>query len=50
MYHMLTDVQQELIKKIERRALHHFIDDLLSICSEQEQGSLQFKAIEQKVK
>jgi hypothetical protein len=32
MYHMLTDEQQSLIKKIERRALEHFIEDLLSIC------------------
>tara|TARA_R110001583_G_scaffold27561_3_gene98405 strand:- start:64 stop:1302 length:1239 start_codon:yes stop_codon:yes gene_type:complete len=50
MYHMLGNEQQELIKKIEGRALHHFIDDLLSICNEQDQSSLQFKAIEQKIK
>lgn len=50
MYHMLTDEQQELIQKIERRALNHFIDDLLSICNEQEQSSLQFKMVEQKIK
>ena len=50
MYHMLTNEQQELIQKIERRALHHFIDDLLSICNETEQHSLEFKVIEQKIK
>jgi hypothetical protein len=50
MYHMLTDEQQELIQKIERRALHHFIEDLLSICNEQEQHSLEFQIIEQKIK
>ncbi len=49
MYHMLSDDQQELIQKIERRALNHFIEDLLSICDEQEQDSLQFKVIEQKI-
>jgi len=49
MYHMLTSEQQKLIKAIERRALNHFIEDLLSICNEQEQGSAQFKAIKLKV-
>jgi len=49
MYYMLSDDQQELIQKIERRALNHFIEDLLSICDEQEQDSLQFKVIEQKI-
>lgn len=49
MYHMLTDDQQRLIQKIEYRALHHFIEDLLSICNEQDQHSVQFKIIEQKI-
>lgn len=49
MYHMLTSEQQKLIKVIERRALNHFIEDLLSICYVQEQNSAQFKAIQQKV-
>jgi hypothetical protein len=47
MYHMLTIEQQKLIQKIERRALHHFIEDLLSICNEQH--SSEFKIIEQKI-
>jgi hypothetical protein len=50
MYHMLTNEQQELIQKIEGRALNHFIEDLLSICNETEQQSLEFKVIEQKIK
>lgn len=33
MYHCLTFAQQEKIKRIEYRALQHFIDDLLSICN-----------------
>lgn len=33
MYHMLNDLQKSQIKKIEARALHCFIDDLLSICA-----------------
>lgn len=49
MYHMLADEQQRLIQQIERRALHHFIEDLLSICNEQDQHSLQFKTIEQRI-
>ena len=36
MYHMLTEEQQAQIKQIERRALDHFIDDLLSICAPSE--------------
>lgn len=34
MYHMLSSVQQQKIKAIEARALHHFIDDLLSVCDD----------------
>jgi DNA-binding MarR family transcriptional regulator len=46
---MLTDEQQKLIEKIERRALHYFIEDLLSVCNEEEKNSIQFKAIKQKI-
>lgn len=49
MYHMLTSEQQKLIKVIERRALNHFIEDLLSVRNEQEKNSAQFKALKQKV-
>ena len=34
MYHMLTPAQQKSIKRIEHRALCHFIDDLQSCLSE----------------
>ena len=34
MYHMLPASQQEMIKKIEQRALDYFIEDLWSVCSE----------------
>ena len=50
MYHMLTGEQQKLIQKIERRALGHFIEDLLSICDELDKDSALFKTIEQKVR
>ncbi|MDD1784118.1 leucine-rich repeat-containing serine/threonine-protein kinase [Enterovibrio sp. ZSDZ35] len=39
MYHMLTNAQQEKVKQIEKRALHHFIDDLLSVCQESDRTS-----------
>jgi hypothetical protein len=49
MYHMLSDEQQKLIKTIERRALTHFIEDLLSICDEKDQTSLQYKRLAKKI-
>ncbi len=32
MYHMLSTTQQQKIRTIEKRALNHFIDDLMSVC------------------
>jgi hypothetical protein len=49
MYHMLTEQQQQKIKQIEQRALSHFIDDLLSICAEEDQLSSNFKALKQRI-
>ncbi|WP_028468731.1 leucine-rich repeat-containing protein kinase family protein [Neptunomonas japonica] len=49
MYHMLNEKQQEKIKQIEHRALHHFIDDLLSICKEEDKSSKAFIRLKQKV-
>ena len=49
MYHMLTEEQQQLIEIIERRALHHFIDDLLNICHDEEQYSAEFQALKKKL-
>jgi serine/threonine protein kinase len=49
MYHMLTSEQQECIQEIERRALFHFIADLLSVCNKEEQNSHEFNVIEQKI-
>jgi len=39
MYHMLSTTQQAQIKQIERRALRHFIEDLLSVCATEDQKS-----------
>lgn len=44
-YQMLTPAQQENVQQIEHRALNHFIDDLLSICAEQDRTSTVFIAL-----
>lgn len=45
MYHMLTEAQQRQIKAIEKRALHYFIEDLLSICEEVDKNSEAYRAL-----
>jgi serine/threonine protein kinase len=42
MYHMLTENQKKLIRRIERRALVNFIEDLLSICKAEDKLSPEF--------
>ncbi|SIS90475.1 leucine-rich repeat-containing protein kinase family protein [Neptunomonas antarctica] len=49
MYHMLNQKQQAQIKQIEHRALHHFIDDLLSICTEEDKLSTKFMLLKQQI-
>lgn len=49
MYHMLNEKQQAKIKQIEQRALHHFIDDLLSICKEEDRSGKGFNRLKQKI-
>ena len=49
MYHMLTETQQAQVKQIENRALLHFIDDLLSVCAEEDKGNDVFKRLAQRV-
>lgn len=49
MYHMLTVEQQEKIKLIERRALLHFIDDLLSVCTNEEKQETRYLALQRLV-
>lgn len=48
-YHMLTEKQQVQIKRIEQRALLHFIDDLLTVCAEEDKHSSEFKQLKQRV-
>ncbi|TKF33342.1 leucine-rich repeat-containing protein kinase family protein [Enterovibrio norvegicus] len=49
MYHMLDDKQQSQIKQIEQRALDFFIDDLLSVCAEDNRDSARFHALKQAI-
>ncbi|PSU34587.1 protein kinase domain-containing protein [Photobacterium lutimaris] len=48
MYHMLKEQQRDQVKQIEHRALHHFIDDLLSICRKEDKNSEAFFRLKQK--
>ena len=48
-YQMLTPAQQDKVRKIEHRALNNFIDDLLSICIEQDRNSEAFKLLKERV-
>lgn len=49
MYHMLTKTQQTAIKAIERRALFHFIDDLLNICVEEDKRTTHYKTLKEMI-
>jgi tRNA A-37 threonylcarbamoyl transferase component Bud32 len=44
-YQMLTAAQQVKVKIIEQRALRHFIDDLLSICTTEDKTSAEYKRL-----
>jgi hypothetical protein len=44
-YQMLTPAQQAKVNQIEHRALNHFIDDLLSICAEEDKSSSDFNTL-----
>ena len=49
LYQMLTPAQQGQVKRIERRALAHFIEDLLGVCAEHDQGSGDYQRLRQRV-
>ena len=46
-YQMLTPSQQEQVKIIESRALMYFIDDLLSICTEEDRATNDFNLLKE---
>lgn len=45
MYHMLTTQQQEKIKHIEYRALSYFIQDLLSVCVDEDKATTEYQRL-----
>ncbi len=49
-YQMLTPSQQDKVQQIERRALNHFIEDLLSICCEQDRSSKAYSSLQVRVR
>ena len=49
MYHMLPENIQQGIKIIEQRALIYFIDDLLSICAQQDKHSADYQQLQAQV-
>jgi hypothetical protein len=49
MYHMLNKEQQAQVQKIEQRALNHFIEDLLSICAEQDRDSSEYALLAESI-
>lgn len=49
MYHMLNIKQQTQIQIIERRALNYFIEDLLSICAEEDKNSHEYALLAQTI-
>ena len=48
-YQMLTPAQQEKVQQIEHRALNHFIDDLLSVCAEEDRTSIEFNVLKEQI-
>jgi len=49
MYHMLNDEQKNNMRRIEQRALDYFIDDLLSICIEEDRHHPHYDALRQRI-
>ncbi len=49
MYHMLSSTEQQKIKQIEYRAYCYFIDDLLSVCAEEDKNSVNYRQLKLRV-
>jgi hypothetical protein len=49
MYHMLNEKQQAQFQKIERRALNYFIEDLLSVCAEEDKNSSEYTLLAESI-
>ncbi len=49
MYHMLNEKQQAKIQQIELRALNYFIEDLLSVCAEEDKNSSEYTLLAESI-
>jgi hypothetical protein len=49
MYHMLNEKQQVQFQQIERRALNYFIEDLLSVCAEEDRNSSEYTLLAESI-
>lgn len=48
-YANLMDYQQSGIQAIEKRAFNYFVDDMLSLCQEEDKSSIQFQQLHQSI-
>jgi hypothetical protein len=49
MYHMLNETQQAQVQQIEHRALNYFIEDLLSVCAEEDKTSDEYQTLVERI-
>jgi serine/threonine protein kinase len=49
MYHMLNEKQQAQVQQIERRALNYFVDDLLSVCAQEDKTSDEYQTLVERI-
>jgi hypothetical protein len=49
MYHMLNETQQAQVQQIERRALNYFIEDLLSVCVQEDKNTSEYTFLADRV-
>ena len=49
MYHMLNEKQQAQVQQIEMRALNYFIEDLLSVCAEEDKKSSEYNTLRKSI-
>ena len=48
-YGHLTEQQKQGIQIIEQRALHYFIEDMLSLCNDREKNSTEYVALKNRI-
>ena len=45
LYHMLSEDEQQLIQGIEARALNYFVADMLSVCRNEDVGTVGYQVL-----